>query len=101
MVKDKLFYSFEVEAEGNDSWSLELENKNYKRAHQLSLKYQSAFSNQIASVVAFQMFENGEYERAAEFYSEIEMPFERIVLQYLDKVEEKLEAQFGLLSRVS
>lgn len=43
--KDKAFYKFSVDAEGNDSWNLQLEKKNYQAAYELSRKYRPEFSN--------------------------------------------------------
>ena len=45
------------------------------------------------------MFEAKQYTEAAELYSTIQMPFERILLLYLDKVDDDVDAQYGFISR--
>lgn len=98
VAKERSFYKFSVDAEGNDSWNLQLEKKNFAQAYQLSKKYRPEFSDQIAAVLAQQYFDSKKYKEAAELYSKIQVPFERVVLMFLDKIDEEVEAQTGLIN---
>ncbi len=93
-------FKFFIEIEGNDSWNLQLEKKNFKEAYELSKRFRPEFTHQIAAQLAFQMFEARQYTEAAELYSTIQMPFERILLLYLDKVDDDVDAQYGFISRL-
>ena len=100
LQKEKQFFKFFIEIEGNDSWNLQLEKKNFKEAYELSKRFRPEFTHQIAAQLAFQMFEARQYTEAAELYSTIQMPFERILLLYLDKVDDDVDAQYGFISRL-
>lgn len=96
---EKKFFKFVIEQEGNDSWNLLLEKKKYDQAYELAKKYRPEFSDQIASVLAVQLFEQKKYVEAAELFSKIHYPLERALLMYLEKVDEEIDAQYGLISR--
>lgn len=95
--RDRSFYKFSVDAEGNDSWNLMLEKKNYEKAYELSLKRSKDISDQIGCLLAQQFFENKKYIKAADLFAKIDMPFERILLMFLDKIDEDIDAQYGLI----
>lgn len=98
LVKDRTFFKFSIDAEGNDSWNLMLEKKNYEKAYELSLKQGKEVSDQIGCLLAQQLFDSKKYMKAAKLYSTIDMPFERILLQFLEKIDEDVDAQYGLIS---
>ena len=95
--RDRSFYRFLVEAEGNDSWNLMLEKKNYEKAYELSLKRGKDISDQIGCLLAQQYFDNKKYKKAAELFAKLDMPFERILLLFLDRIDEDIDAQYGLI----
>ena len=98
LPKEKLYFKFAIEIEGNDSWNLQLEKKNFREAYELSKRYQSEFRDHVASMYAHKLFEEEKYLEAAELFSTIKIPFERILLLYLEKADHNIEAQYGLIS---
>lgn len=98
VARDKTFYKLAVEVEGNDSWQLFLEKKNLQVAYDLSKKYRPEFNNQVGGALAMQTFEAGRYKEAATLFSQIDVPFERVVLLYMDKIDTQLDAQAGLIT---
>lgn len=101
LVKERAFYRFSVDAEGNDSWNLMLEKKNYEKAYELSLKQGKDVSDQIGCLLAQQLFDAKKYMQAAKLYATINMPFERVLLQFLDKIDEDVDSQYGLVSNLN
>ena len=101
LQKEKQFFKFSVMAEGNDCWNLHLEKKNYKEAYELSQRYRPEFRDHVASMYAHRLFEEGKFLEAADLFSTIKIPFERILLLYLEKADQHIEAQYGLISSLS
>ena len=99
VTRDRAFYKFSVDAEGNDSWNLMLEKKNLEKAYELSLKRDKGISDQIGCILAQQYFDKKRYMKAADLYGKIDVPFERILLLFLDKIDEDIDAQYGLIRR--
>lgn len=97
VTRDRSFYRFSIDAEGNDSWNLMLEKKNLEKAYELSLKRGKDISDHIGSMLAQQYFDNKKYMKAADLFAKIDMPFERILLMFLDKIDEDIDAQYGLI----
>ena len=50
---------------------------------------------------AHRLFEEGKFLEAADLFSTIKIPFERILLLYLEKADQHIEAQYGLISSLS
>lgn len=97
MPTEKLFFEWEILAEGNDSWNLMLEKNNFQEAYELSKRFRPEFADQIAAALAQQYFDMRKYKDAAKIYSEIKIPFERVALMFLEKIDEEIEAQYGFL----
>lgn len=97
MPKEKLFYQWEISAEGNDSWNLMLEKGNFSAAYELSKRFRPEFADQIAAALAQQYFEAKKYKEAARLYSEIKIPFERVALMFMDKIDDEVEGQYGFI----
>lgn len=101
LAKEKLFFKFAIVAEGNDSWNLQLEKKNFREAYELSQRYRPEFRDHVASMYAHRLFEEEKYLEAADLFSTIKIPFERILLLYLEKADHHIEAQYGLISSLA
>ena len=68
--------------EGDEAWKLLLEEKKYKEAYQVC-KAKNENVSYVAGVYADQLFQSGDYQKAALYFSETERGFEEIFLKFL------------------